>query len=132
LWGVACLRLPSPPLNACHRPALHRIDPRTGRASMAVALPAPPGQPPLLEALTRGLSVGAGAVWVVQADKPPPSVLPAYRQAEPPGLLRRVDGATRRVSTVRTVAHLPADLAADEQGTWILDGFDRTLIRVAP
>jgi hypothetical protein len=132
VWGVACLEQPLPPLFDCRRPAVHRIDLRSGRAAVAVALPAPVGQPPLLEALVAELTVGAGAVWVVQAATPPPSALPAYRRPEPPGVLRRIDIGTRRVSDVRTVPHLPADLAGDDRSTWILDGFDRTLVRVQP
>jgi hypothetical protein len=133
VWGVACLKQPSPPLFVCRRPSVHRIERRSGRPALAVALPSPAGQPPLIEALATGLVVGASAVWVVQPDDPSePSPGPLYRQPEPPGVLRRIDISTRRVSTVRTVPHLPADLAGDEHGTWILDGFDRTLIRVQP
>ena len=58
------------------------------------------------------LRVGSDGVWVVQpADSPAPAGTHSHREEATPGVLRRVDIATHRVSTVRTVARLPASLA---------------------
>ena len=133
VWGVACLKQPLPPLDTCRRAALHRIDLRTGRPAVVVALPAPPPMRlPSLDGLAYELRVGAGAVWVVQPGDQAVPAAPSRRDEDPSGILRRIDIATRRVTTVLTVAYLPESLAGDERGTWILDELERALVRVQP
>ncbi len=132
VWGIACLQRPVGALLRCRRPALHRIDLRTGRPAVVVALPAPALDTPVLELLVREMTVGAGAVWVLQPAGKPTAIPSSPRDEVEAGVLRRVDIATRAVSTVRAVARLPAGLVSDEHGTWLLDDFAREIVRVTP
>ena len=82
--------------------SLARIDGRTNRVTRAVALPREYG----------ALAAGPSGVWGIGCEKP--------------------DVATSRLETVRAIPRLPADLAVDDRGVWVLDGLDRTLIGVQP
>jgi hypothetical protein len=130
-WGVGCLKTPRPRQVGCDRPAVHQISLRSGRpagcrrGAADVRLGA-------ADAGRSGdeLAVGSGAIWVVQpADNQEPG--PPQRSGERrPGVLQRIDVATRQPAIVRQVPRLPADLVVDNHGAWVTDGLNRTLIAI--
>jgi hypothetical protein len=125
VWGVGCATVPQPGRLACPRLAVHRFDLRSGRPAVAVALPVAASGLAGFEVIS-GLGVSSVAIWVVQQTASTPG------DPEPPGVLRRIDIATRKIADVRALPRLPADLTAGDDGVWALDGEDRTLIRVEP
>ncbi len=126
VWAIGCLKV----LEAyrCRRAALHRIDLRSAQPAVVVALPTAHSSLRTTQ-LTGPIGVGSGTVWLVQPVSPGS---PQRDGQQPAGVLHRIDVANPRLKTVRAIARLPADLTVDEHGSWVLDGFDRTLIRIQP
>lgn len=129
VWGIGCLRAPEPPAFTCRRLAAQRIDLRTGCPAVTVALPAIPASAPgSPEQLTSGLGIGRGAVWIVQPGRPLASQSQSSQRRS--SVLRRLDLAARRLETVREISDPYADLAVDGHGAWVVDGLDRSVIRI--
>lgn len=126
VWGIGCLK----PLKTyeCRRAAVHRIDLRTGRPAVVVAMPAADPRRRTSQ-FTGQIGVGSGVVWITQPADPGS---PPRHWEEPAGVLQRIDVANPQLTIVRAFPRLPADLAVDDHGAWLLDGFDRTLIGVQP
>ncbi|MFN2484192.1 MAG: hypothetical protein ABR509_04550, partial [Candidatus Limnocylindria bacterium] len=123
LWGAGCLKRLRHPDFECRRAAVHRIDLRTGRPEVALALPAA-AEATSVQILVSDLGAGRDAVWVVQPGK---SESASSRVSS---VLRRVDLSTRKLTTVRTLPREPADLAVGGHGAWVVDVLER--IRIDP
>ena len=101
------------------KPALHRIDPRTGR---------PAAVTPLRAGEVRGLAVGRDSVWVARtADARAGAGAGA---GAPVGSLGRLDADRARLSTVLRL-EAPSSLAVGGGRVWVVDAFARTLRRAA-
>jgi hypothetical protein len=92
--------------------ALQRISLRDGRPASTTPLP---------EGGVTSIALGAGSVWFTQLRERQP--------AAPAGMLRRLDPAQRRLTTVLELEE-PIGVAVGEGAVWAFDSFARTLTRV--
>lgn len=97
------------------RTELHRIGLRDGRPTAVTRLP---------EGDVLGLAVSREAVWISQANGD-------RRGGVRGGVVRRVDRATRRLSTALRLKLPPPKVAIGEGAVWVIDTSGRALTRLA-